>query len=140
MPIVEYSLAQSNPADAETMCILPPSILSDPFVRLGIEIKAAYVGGRVGNCAPTMHGLRWALRYAAARLELPDLPPWWASVPSTPAGEWLTWCYRGESDDDPPLLETFWPHVELRELIDQTVALLLAEDAAELAATDEEAI
>jgi len=74
MPIVESFTSQSNQPDGDVMCILPPSILRDPLVRLALELRATYASWGAIAIAPSTRGIKLALRATAARIGMPGLP------------------------------------------------------------------
>jgi hypothetical protein len=124
MPIVESFTSQSNQPDGDVMCILPPSILRDPQVRLAMELRATYAYWGAIAIAPGTRGIKLALRATAARIGMPGIPDWWNSVPSIRLVELLRWLHEED------LRETYPPHAELRTLIEQAARALAAQEAA----------
>jgi hypothetical protein len=129
MNIVENFASQSNqPLDAEVMSILPPTIWSDPQVRLLLELRAISSGAG-SRARISMRGVQLALRLAAARLGMSGLPAWWAKVPATRDTEMIVYLADGESPGE-PFFETFPPFGPLRDLIKDAAAALAAQEAA----------
>ena len=107
----------------DVLVVMPQAVYRDPLVRLLVEVRTAFAGWGAAKIAPSMRGIKLALRATAARIGMPGIPDWWSAVPPIRLTELLVWLYEED------LRETFPPHGRLRTLIVEAAAALAQQEA-----------